>query len=199
MSVFANSDIPAQLSKEELSGYTQVSSVSDCNPIYYIHEGNIVREMTPEEKSIYYPISLEDAKQGKSTAIESKTEEIYAAGTPAHVNSVLYRFDTQTGKRAAMRWKTLDSVIWRVNSGLIPEAAMFPMNIESITDAEGAYYKTILQIATVSDANTFYTELMQNDQAIATAGTTLLLQVEAATTVAEVDAIVDNRPIPYVP
>jgi hypothetical protein len=199
MSVYANLDIPAKLSKEEETGYTVVSSVADCSPLYYIHENGIVREMTPAEKAIYYPISLDDAKQSKSAAIESKTDTIYEAGTPAHVNTILYRFDTQTGKRAATRWKTLDSVIWRGKSGVIPEAYMFPMNIESITDAEGGYYKTIIVLATCAAADTFYTELMQNDQNIATAGTTLLLQVEAATTVEQVNAIVDNRPIPYVP
>jgi len=199
MSVYANLDIPAKLSKEEETGYTVVSSVADCSPLYYIHENGIVREMTPAEKAIYYPISLEDAKNGKYAGIESRTEDIYAAGTPAHVNSILYRFDTQTGKRAAMRWKTLDSVIWRVKSGAIPEAYMFPMNVESITNADGEYIKTLIQLPTCAAADTFYIELMQNDQAIATAGTALLLQVEAATTVEQVNAIVDNRPIPYVP
>jgi len=199
MSVFANTAIPAAIQKDIASGYTEVDHVADCSPMYYIHDGSVVREMTPEEKSLYYPPSLESVKSAKNSSIESKTEEIYAAGTPAHISTVLYRFDTQTGKRAAMRWKTLDSVIWRVKSGAIPEAYMFPMNVESITNAEGEYLKILLPLPTCAAADTFYIELMQNDQAIATAGTSLLLQVEAATTVEQVNAIVDNRTIPFVP
>ena len=197
--IFANNAIPCDISKEEKSGYTSVTRCDSGPEMFRIRDNDVVRQMTQEEKNQYYPLSLDAVKLAKNSSIENKTEAIYAAGTPAHVGGTLYRFDTQTGKRAAMRWKTLDSVIWRVNSGLLPEAYMYPITIESITNAAGEYLKTSIQLSTDAAANAFYIELMQNDQAIATAGTNLLLLVEAATTVEEVNSIEDNRPIPYTP
>jgi hypothetical protein len=135
--------------------------------------------------------TIEQLKAAKDAAIESRTQAIFAAGVPARVGGTWYRFDTRTGARAATNWSNLMHATSAVLTGIVPAAAVFPKNISTINDG------TILVLANAAESAAFWAELMSFDAAITTAGATLRKSVKDATTIEAVNAIVDNRPIPY--
>jgi hypothetical protein len=135
--------------------------------------------------------TLEQLKASKHAAIESRTQAIYAGGVPAQHNTTWYRFDTRTGARAAANWAMLANINGLVLAGAVPEASVFPKNISTIGDG------TVLVLTTVAQSVAFWIQLMTYDSTIATEGATLRKSVTDATTIEAVNAIVDNRPIPY--
>lgn len=190
MALYADSATPCNIKKEitvEDTDFVQVAFVEPGPDIFRIRDDNRVRQMTQEEKEQYYPVSLELLKSIRISEIEGKTQGIYRNGTPAHVQGVPFRFDTQYGQRSAVRWLTLDSVI--VRGLMMPEAVapFFPMEIEALN-------KEFTYLPNVMEANDFYTELMMTDTTIARAGAHLQAQVNACTTKEELDLIIDTRP-----
>jgi hypothetical protein len=134
---------------------------------------------------------IEEVRAAKMRDIESRTNAIFAAGVPARVSGVWKRFDTRTGERAASNWAIMGNVINMVLNGAVAEGAVYPMNVVTLNDAE------VLALADNTIGAAFWAELMTFDKNIAASGSVLRKRAVDATTVAEINAIVDNRPIPY--
>lgn len=146
-------------------------------------EGTLTGMTTPQP----YPepvVSLDDAKRVKDTAIEGKTDLILGAGITVQLYGTNYSMDT-VGSRAQINWLKLAVLTILVLMGALP-GNMFPQNIVDKNDQP-------ISILTPQDAITFLLTMWLSENGILARGAQLRKQVKDATTIQEVNEVVDDR------
>jgi hypothetical protein len=152
-----------------------MSGVEGVDKRYWKIVGNSVVEMSQEEKDAKDASILPSVKQQKMDQIDAKTAKLVSVG---------FDFDGHTfslSLAAQQNWTGLQVAI---SQGYLSEVA-FPFEIATLDN--GTYD---LQW---EDAPTFFQNVLSALSTRLAAGRALKKQVEEATTLAEVEAVVDNR------
>jgi hypothetical protein len=179
MAVFASIALPITLGKHAEDGYRQVDTYPDCDPKYFAWEGTDLREMTLEERKTYYPEEFPDldmAKELKIAEIDARTAYLIRIGFVWGGNHF------SMSDAAQRNWIGLGTM---ASLGMM----QYPCPISTVD--EGVSYLTSL-----ADLQSFlgaFAMYQLNPAAPLGAGRTLKAQVNACTTVEQVEAIVDNR------
>jgi len=74
MSVYASNDIPAKTSKVQKDGFELVTAVANCNPMYWVREGEVIREMTETEKLSAYPVTQPTDQENALSEISQRDD-----------------------------------------------------------------------------------------------------------------------------
>lgn len=152
------------------------------------HEGAVqtVFDVTPnaaDQASVDGAIAahnptLPDAKAVKNAAIDLKTRQLIAQGF-LHSGKVF-----SLSAEAQSYWNGLGNL---TANGLLTEPDDFPLTVNTLDDSNTH------DIMTIAEAVTVFATAAATVKAHLASGTALKDQVRAATTTAEVDAVVDNR------
>lgn len=145
--------------------------------------GNPMPEVAPYAPPV---VSLGAAKLAKEAAINAKTDEILSHGVPVVWEEIEYLIDTRGGSRAADNWSEFRDAVAFVAAGLIPEGNLFPRTVYTKD-------RRPIVIETAATGAMFSLLCSQATRAVLAAGGVLLEQLDACETVAEVDALEDDR------
>lgn len=134
--------------------------------------------------------TLEEAKKAKITAIDNKTSNMLdnsGVSVEFDFGSGLVTHTFAATRTAKMNWMLLQSVSGYCMDSKIPEESFFPLNIQTFPD------EAFLSLDTALAGFQFTTSVLSEIEVLRGSGAVLKNSVAAATTVEEVEAIVDNR------
>lgn len=138
---------------------------------YWVVDGGTVREMSDAEKTALH---LQDRKNERVLEVDAKTDAMIAAGFAYRSVTFSLTLEAQCQLLAVFAFR---------DTG----ALSYPIRWNSLDDTDQ------IDIIDAADLTQFCMTALGTVRSILDTGTVLKDQIRAATTVAEVDAIVDNR------
>lgn len=155
-----------------------MSPVAAVPTKYWKLTGDALSEMSQAEKDVVDAADFPAYKQAKNAAIDQRTVELINQG-------FLYSSKVfSLSSSAQSYWNGLGNL---AANGLLTEPDDFPMTVNTLDDTDTH------DIVNIANAIGLFAAAAATIKGHLASGTALKTQVRAATTVAEVDAVVDSR------
>ncbi len=147
--------------------------------LYRVVDGTSVREMTDDEKKIVDNERLDELKDDKNLAIDTRTQELIEAGL---------EYPEGSGNIFSMSIRAQKN--WMALKNLLNEGFTAPP-IETTVSKDGMDDEYVFE--TADDYTNFYLAGVSLVQTLITSGRALKVQVKNAADIDELNAVVDER------
>jgi len=125
--------------------------------------------------------NLDNVKADAVSQVDAWVDSKFAMGVDVVWDGQTYQMDTRAGQRAARNWSMFDAGIAKAAAGL---ASWQPLTVYSMD-------RRPITLTTLQEASSFQDALYAADRALLSAGGIAKAQIDAASDVASVQAVVD--------